>query len=137
MAKRRKNKRKHPMDPEDILAGKTPVTALELIRLIHRINPTKENRGKRETRERYRIKARLQSLLIHEFKDSLRVVPDPGNHGLVSLQLKHFDENGCHALISELDDEAISWVRMEMDLGPGGEDTPPPSPGKDFSSKTK
>lgn len=120
MAKRRKHKRQQPKDPEDILSGKTVVTALELIRVIHRINPTKENRGKQETRERYRIKARLQSLLIHEFKDILRVVPDPDNPDLVSLQLKHFDDNACHALISELDDEAISWVRMEMDLGPHG-----------------
>lgn len=134
MAKRRKNKRKQPKDPEDILAGRASVTALELIRMIHRINPTKENIGKRETQERYRTKARLQSLLIHKFKDSLQVLPDPVDPGLVSLQLKHFDENACHALVSELDDQAISWVKMEVDLGPGGQDKPHISPGNDSPS---
>lgn len=134
MTKRRKNKRQQPKEPEDVLAGRASVTALELIRMIHRINPTKENRGKTETQERYRIKARLQSLLINEFKNSLRVLPVPDDQALVSLQLKHFDENGCHALVSELDDEAISWVKMAVDLGTGGQDMSLGSPGKDAPS---
>ncbi len=133
MAKKRKNKRQQHGEPEDILAGRVAVTALELIRMIHRINPTKENRGKIETRERYRIKARLQSLLINEFKDSLRVLPDPSDPGLVSLQLKHFDENACHALVSELDDGAISWVKMAVDLGSGGQDPSSLSLGREVS----
>jgi len=101
---------------EAVLSGRKTVTALELVRMIHRINPTGEKFSVGETRERYRIKADLQSLLVNKFKTSIEVVPDAEDENLVSLVLKHFDENGCHALVRELDFEARSWVQQEIDV---------------------
>jgi len=112
--KKRKNKRLRHKELEDILTDRVSVTALELIRLIRRINPTKKDIARRETEKRYRIKARLQSLFINKFKNDLQVIPDPNDERLVSLKLKYFDENACHAMVSELDDPARSWVQMEM-----------------------
>lgn len=114
--KKRKNKKLQHKELEDILAGRVSVTALELIRLIRRINPTKKDIAQKETEKRYRIKAQLQSLFINKFKNDLQVIPDPNDERLVSLKLKHFDDNACHAVVSELDDQARSWVQMEMDL---------------------
>ncbi|MDA3788861.1 MAG: hypothetical protein PF503_10260 [Desulfobacula sp.] len=114
--KKRKNKRLQHKELEDILAGRVSVTALELIRLIRRINPTKKNIAQKETEKRYRIKAQLQSLFINKFKNNLQVIPDPNDERLVSLKLKHFDENACHAMVSELDDQARSWIQIQMNL---------------------
>jgi hypothetical protein len=111
--KKRTKKQNLNRNIKEILAGKISVTALELIRLIHRINPTREDTNKGDTRKRYSLKAQLQSLLIQKFKDNLVVMPDLDNPELVSLQLKHFDENACHALVQALDEEARSWVKME------------------------
>ena len=103
-------------DPHEVLDGKTPITALELIRLIHRVNPTGRKMEVHETAERYRLKARLQSLLIRRFKEGLRVeLPTAENPDLVGLRLSRFDEDACHALIRELDEDAASWLRRRID----------------------
>ncbi|MBW2205026.1 MAG: hypothetical protein JRF52_13380, partial [Deltaproteobacteria bacterium] len=118
MARKRnkKKKRRTQLDPYEVLEGKAPVTALELIRLIHRINPTNTEVAAKKASERYRVKARLQSLLIREFKESLHVeIPEPQNPQLVGLRLLHFDEDACHALIHELEDDARSWIRRRID----------------------
>ena len=124
MARKRKKKKKKrtQLDPYEVLEGKVPVTALELIRLIHRINPTNTEVDVKKASERYRVKARLQSLLIREFKESLQVeIPDPQNPQLVGLRLLHFNEDACHALIHELEDDAGSWVRRRLDEAPAEE----------------
>ena len=82
MARKRKKKKKKrtQLDPYEVLEGKVPVTALELIRLIHRVNPTNTEVDVNKASERYRVKVRLQSLLIRKFKESLHVeIPDPQN----------------------------------------------------------
>jgi len=133
--KKRTKKQNLNRNIKEILAGKISVTALELIRLIHKINPTREDASNAETRNRYSLKAQLQSLLIQKFKDNLIVMPDPDNPELVSLQLKHFDENACHALVQELDDAARSWVKMEMDTkGPDCKNTAVPPATQQFPS---
>lgn len=118
MARKRnkKKKRRTQLDPYEVLEGKAPVTALELIRLVHRINPTNTEVAAKKASERYRVKARLQSLLIREFKESLHVeIPEPQNPQLVGLRLLHFEEDACHALIHELEDDAGSWIRRRID----------------------
>ena len=124
MARKRKKKKKKrtQLDPYEVLEGKAPVTALELIRLIHRINPTNTEVDVKKASERYSLKARLQSLLIRGFKESLHVeIPDPQNPQLVGLRLLHFNEDACHALIHELEDDAGSWVRRRLDEAPAEE----------------
>jgi tetratricopeptide (TPR) repeat protein len=115
MSKKRK-KKKQDIDPYEVLAGRVKVTSHELIGLIHRVNPTKEGLEDKKASERYKIKARLQSLLIRRFCDRLLVEqPDPENPQLVSLKLSYFDENACHALLPELDPDARSWVQRQID----------------------
>ncbi|MBL7203019.1 MAG: hypothetical protein ISS63_01635 [Desulfobacteraceae bacterium] len=62
MARKRKKKRKKrtQLDPYEVLEEKVPVTALELIRLIHRVNPTNTEVDVKKASERYRLKAHLQ-----------------------------------------------------------------------------
>ncbi len=118
MSKKRKKKKKQQIDPYDVLEGKGKVTSHELIRLIHRVNPTKEGLGDEKKSERYKIKARLQSLLIRNFHDGLLVeasVPGPENSRIVSLKLRNFDEDACHASLAELDADARSWVQRQID----------------------
>ncbi len=116
MSKKRKKKKKQHVDPYDVLEGRVNVTSYELIRLIHRVNPTKEHLDNKKESERYKLKARLQSLLIRQFYDGLLVEqPDPGNQQLVSLNLRYFDEDACHALLPELDPDARSWVQRQID----------------------
>jgi len=114
--KRKKKKGKTGVDPYEVIEGNTQVTALEIIRLIHKVNPTTKVIDVDKASEQYRLKARLQSLLIRRFKESLQVeIPDPENSQLVGLRLLHFKENACHTLIHELDDDAGSWVKKQID----------------------
>ena len=117
MVKKRKKKKSKHLDPLEVLQGRVPVTALELVRLIHRINPTKRDLKKKEKAELYRLKADLQSLLINEFPESLEVrQEDRNNPDLLSLHLKYFVEDACHTLLSELDAPARSWAQKQIDL---------------------
>jgi len=118
-AKRKKKKKKgHYAEPEDILAGRTAITPLELVRLIHRINPTDRKFSADKTSEQYRLKASLQSLLIKKYSDSLIIEqPDPGQPRLIGIKLKHFSEDACHTLLHELESEARSWVQGQIDKG--------------------
>ena len=116
MSKKRRKKKKQHVDPYDVLEGRVNVTSHELIRLIHRVNPTKEHLDTKKESELYKLKARLQSLLIRQFYDGLLVEqPDTGNPQLVSLNLRYFDEDACHALLLELDPDARSWVQRQID----------------------
>jgi hypothetical protein len=115
MSKKRKKKNQH-IDPYEVLEGRVKVTSHELIRLIHRVNPTTEGLGAKKESERYKIKARLQSLLIRQFCDGLLVgQPDPGNPQMISLKLQYFDGDACHALLPELDPDARSWAQRQID----------------------
>jgi hypothetical protein len=99
----------------EILSIAEALSLIELIRLIHKINPTNESLGFDEVEKRYELKSSLQSLLINRFSESLTVVADSANPQLISLNFKHFSENGCHAIIADLDFEARSWVNTQLD----------------------
>jgi hypothetical protein len=65
MAKRRRGKAsgRSPSIP-DVLAERVRIDPLDLVALIHRVNPTDRTLSNRERRRRYRDKAALQSLLV-------------------------------------------------------------------------
>ena len=130
MARKKKKKKKQgPLDPHEVLDGSRQVSALELIRLIHSVNPTSREMSDHKASERYRLKAQLQSLLIRRFGEGLRVeVPTPENPDLVGLRLSRFNEDACHALIQELDEDAASWVRRRIDEAPGEAASNPENP---------
>jgi len=117
----KKRKKRIELDPYEVLDERVLVTAHELIQLIHQINPTNKKKSSKMASESYRLKARLQSMLIRQFKDSLQVeLPDPENTQIVGLCLRHFNEDACHALINELDDDARSWTQRQIDEGYAG-----------------
>ncbi|NLI78596.1 MAG: hypothetical protein GX442_19410 [Candidatus Riflebacteria bacterium] len=104
-------------DPEEVLQGRRSLTLDEMIRLIHRVNPTGERLPPAEAANRYRQKALLQSLMIQKFPDHLTVDrPDPAHPDLIGLRRTgFFDDDACHALIGELDPEAQDWVGRRFD----------------------
>jgi len=123
MAKKRKRKASR-IDPNDVLEGNITPSAQELARLIHRINPTGQDLPSRKEAERYKMKSRLQSLLIRRFGKELAVIlPDAENPGLVALDLPRCNEEACHALMDELDEDARAWVQKQIDLGLSGTTT--------------
>jgi len=112
----RKRKKKKTIQPEDLLAGRTSATARDLIRMIHRINPTKAGVEPQKAAHRYRLKARLQSLLIRRFGEGLIIEqPDVNQPQLIGIRLRNFAEDACHALIHELDKDARSWAQRQID----------------------
>ena len=116
MTAKRNKKKRAVLNLEEVLSGKVAATALELVRLIHKINPTDKNLSSKKVAQQYRLKALLQSLLINKFNDSLLVEqPDSSQPQLIGIKLKHFSEDACHTLLHELDPEAVSWVRSQID----------------------
>ena len=109
-------KKKQSIDPQDVLTGKTSLSSLELIRMIHRVNPTGEEVSPEEASQRYQLKAKLQSLLIRLYNHQLRVEQTNANQPqLIGLRLLHFGEDACHAFMQELDEDARSWVQRQID----------------------
>src|SRR5438552_665869 len=102
---------------EDVLAGRVQPDARELLRLIHAVNPTGRDLAKDEIARRYDIKARLQSLLVRHFSGDLDVVADATDPGVVSLRHRYLPSDGCHARVAALDEDARSWVQLQIDLG--------------------
>lgn len=99
-----------------VLSGQRPPTARRLFELIHEVNPTGEDLSARQSGARYALKARLQSLLVRRFRSELRVVADRSHEGVVGLQHAVLGSNACHAVVSTLDDDARSWVQLQLDL---------------------
>lgn len=146
MAKKKQKKHKpgkqtrYFINPEDVLANRVSVRIHDLAELIHRVNPTGETLAASESRERYQLKTRLQSYLVRCFPDHLKVIqPDPQNPDLVSFSLLYSGKDACHALISELEEDARSWTLryIDEDRGTPAADesanivVPPKAPGPD------
>ncbi len=116
MAKKRHKNKKKQLDPDTMLSGKASFTAYDLVQMIHQVNPTnKEIRGK-EKSGYYKIKNRLQSLLIRDFRDSLIIEQsNPENPLLIGIKLKHYDDDACHVYMNELEEDARSWCQSQID----------------------
>ncbi len=96
------------------------VRAPELVKLIHEINPTDLGLPPAAERQRYVLKSRLQSLLIQQFPDEIVVSPMPAQEGVVALHYRPHDRDACHAIVSDLEDDARSFVRLQLDLAADG-----------------
>ena len=112
MTPNKKNRptRKMPT-PDDVIAGAS-ATSLEIARMIHTINPTNRDLDPSSTQSLYSKKSKLQSILIRRFPDSIIIDP-PAPHApdVVSIRLKFFTEDACHARIDTLDRDAAAIVR--------------------------
>ena len=125
MAKRRRQRRRGGPTADDVLTGKVSLDAAELIDLIHRVNPTDLGLPPAEQAARYRTKSALQSLLIRQAGEFLEAVPE-GDEGVVSLRHRFTERDAAHAVVAELDDDARSWIRAQLDgVGLGVELGPP------------
>lgn len=100
----------------DVVSGAVEPTAAELIRLVHEANPTGERLSKAEALRRYAEKAKLQSVLIRRFGDDL-IVERGRDDAVIGLRHRHLDEDACHAVVAELDDDVRGWVVRQLDLG--------------------
>lgn len=111
-------KRRHATDlpdAEEVLSGRAHANARTLIRMINVVNPTGRAMAGKSREQRYQLKSRLQSLLVREHADYLEVQRDPRDEHLVTLRHQLLGD-GCHAMIAELEDDARSWVQMQLDL---------------------
>ncbi|HEY3452115.1 MAG TPA: hypothetical protein VGK67_37575 [Myxococcales bacterium] len=109
---------------ESMLRGRVEPEPRRLLDVIHAVNPTGRELNAAETRRRYSLKSRLQSLLVRRFRDDLVVEPQPG--GIVGLRLRSLGGDACHACLSDLEDDARAWLHLQLDLGLPA--PPPPSP---------
>jgi hypothetical protein len=110
----------------DVLAGRARLDAAPLIALVNEVNPTGRGRDAQESAARYALKARLQSLLVARFPESLEVAAEPSQEGVVSIRHRVHRDAACHAVLDTLDDEARSWVQRALDTG-GAPDSAPPA----------
>lgn len=104
-------------EAEAVLRRGGGVSAEELLRLIHAVNPTGGGLRPEVEARRYALKSRLQSLLVCEFKEDVAVEALRGREGVVGLRYRPKNRDACHAVIAELDDEARSWVQLVLDQG--------------------
>lgn len=116
----KKTSRRLPL-PDDVLADRVRPEARDLIALIHDVNPTGLGLDRKETARRYALKSRLQSVLVRRFPDDIGALPEPSEPGIVALRYLPLDLNACHALLTELDDDARSRVQHILDTH---DDTP-------------
>lgn len=113
MGKRRKKKWKR-LDVDDVLTGKAQASIDELFRLIHQANPTHLDLPEQEAASRYSIKSRLQSILLQNYFDKVRISPDQ-DHDVISIDHRYGSGNACHALVTELDEDVRARVRRYLD----------------------
>jgi hypothetical protein len=111
---RRRGKRSLPT-PEELISGRRQIGVGELVKLIHRVNPTDRGLPEDVRDERYRMKAALQSLLLREHRALMLVEADPGgDDDLVLLRLRSGRRDAGHTFISQLDDDVKAWVREQL-----------------------
>jgi hypothetical protein len=115
VARRRKLPRIAPDEVQDVLAGRREVDLKRLLELIRGVNPTRASHATpAERRERYRLKACLQSLLVARHREELGVFLTR-HPGVVALRRVGQRGDGCHAVIADLDPEAQRWVAAALE----------------------
>jgi tetratricopeptide (TPR) repeat protein len=98
----------------DLLDGRKRPSVPLLLEAIARVNPTGHVFEARERDRRYQLKAKLQSLLLRRFQDALELVAESPD--LVLIRSRHDAGPSTHAVLETLDDDARSWVRLQLDL---------------------
>jgi len=109
----------------DVVAGRADAGVGDLLHLIHEVNPTGRELPSEEEARLYGLKAGLQSLLLRRFGEQIVVRAESADARVVSLAHRSAPFDACHAVVSELDEDARSWVRRQLDEGPGGQPEEP------------
>ena len=115
MAKGKKEGRA-ALDAKEVLRRRPHLSARDLIDLIHSVNPTGKEVSTERAAASYSMKAGLQSLLIEQHKDQMRVTPGESD-GVVSLHHVTLGKDACHVPLDALETEARLWVQWQIDLG--------------------
>lgn len=123
-----KPRRRADLDVGSVLAGRVRVDVEDLLDLIDAANPTGKDLPAAEARRRYAEKSALQSLLIRICPDAVIVEADPDSEGLVLLRHRFSGRDACHAIIDDLETDARSWVRLQLDIADDGEPMAPAAP---------
>ena len=118
MAKRKDRTRR--LDRSAVLAGRIVPGVDELLILIHDSNPTGEDLPAEETTRRYAEKSKLQSILLRNSRDRLRVEEQPDGE-IVAIADRYGAGDACHARLNELDPDVRSWVQRQLDIGASDE----------------
>ncbi len=116
-------KRRLP-DPEAVLEGRASADLETLVTLIHRANPTGRGQPAEVERRRYARKSALQSLLIRDFGEHLRVEAEA--EGVVLLRLLS-GRDAAHAVLDALDEDARAWLRYQLDTVDAPRASPTPT----------
>ncbi len=124
----RRNPRRRLPAVDAVLAGRAAADAEALVALIASENPTGRDLTGEERAQRYARKSSLQGLLIRHFGEELGVEPDAADEGAVLLRHLPSGRTAGHARLEELDEEARSWVRWQLDTAGGGASTPGTDP---------
>lgn len=103
----------------DLLSARATPAAGEIIALIRRVNPTPRSLPRAVEERRYTLKSRLQSLLIRLYPEDIAVEPGADGAPDVGLRHRYLGLDACHARVDTLDEDARSWVRLQLDLGVG------------------
>jgi hypothetical protein len=90
----------------------------ELIDLIERTNPTGRDLPRAKEQYLYKMKSRLQSVLLREHFDSVRVTVD--EHDVAALSLAVSGRGAAHVPLDELDVDVRARVRRALDESDGG-----------------
>ncbi len=120
----RRHRTKRPQrqlpEPLAVLEGRITVRVEDLFDLIHAINPTQRQLAAKEKTRRYRLKSRLQSLLIRQFGDQYLTVTRTAGQlaggNVVSLDHRSGLRDACHAVLDELEPDARAWVQRQLDF---------------------
>jgi hypothetical protein len=138
MAREKKKRASKRIRPEDVLEGRVKVDALELFRLIHRVNPTNRPLSRQEAQRRYEEKHKLQSFLVLNFGEDHVVVSRAEKEGVVQFDHPSGIFDACHAPLAALEPEARSLIQRRLDMAGDGEDDvlrlPDPGGGADEGS---
>ena len=100
--------------PGDVLADsvRPRPSAEELAELIQRVNPSGHALPAAEERQRYRVKASLQSLLLRRHPELVVVQSEDGE--LLEISLVGTGRHAAHVPLEELDDDVRAWARRAL-----------------------
>lgn len=115
MARKGKRGRAALPSAEEVLSGRVRVSFTQCFALINAVNPTGEDIDEASKLARYATKTKLIDYLIRTHQGDLEVERDANDADVVSIRRRAHPADACHAVILELDDDARSWVRAQLD----------------------
>lgn len=96
-----------------VLEGRQSPELREFLALIRNVNPTRRDLTPTLRDARYRLKARLQSLLLRRYWEALDLFPGP-NPGILGIRRRGERGDACHVRVDLLDGDVRIKVRSTL-----------------------